>query len=171
MRLHADALMRCCASFLPVHPCSRAVRLAIVLAAAPVLALSSLSTEAILVHYDGYDIHTHTAAFNDLDGWVETAKHQHASHEHDCQLHDPHEHGDDFLIVLDLPDAFLRGRGLPTGITSVAASSLLPRTIAATPTTDTVNPPTYERIWSGAPNLRAGNKVTGILLSNHALLL
>ncbi len=155
--------------YIPVYPASRCVRPLVILAVMPALTLSPLTTEAILIHYDGHDIHTHAVGMNDRNGWVETEEHHH-SHEHDCQMSDPHEHGEDFLILLDLPDALLRLRGLGSG-------SAIDTSMACAPSTGTLAGLSLDR----CPSLSSSaflafpahppSAVAGILLTNHALLL
>lgn len=151
---------------------SRAERLLLMLAVLPALVFSPLDAEAILIHYDGHDIHAHTVVGGDLDSWVETPEHEHAAHEHDCQSLDPHEHGGgDVLIVLELPDAVLRARGLGNGGILVAGSAAVPSLSVGIAIPFAVDAPLQLRSSSVAFTLQPYRTVAGILLSNHALLL
>lgn len=150
----------------------RAMRSVVALVTLPVLALSPLSAESILIHYDGHDIHAHTVGFGDLNGWVETEKHQHASqHNHECQMSCPHEHGGEFLIVLDLPDAVLRMRSLGGGVAFVAGLATGPSTTFVSMSDVANDVPLYVRSLFDAATLPDERAVAAILLTNHALLL
>ncbi len=150
----------------------RAERLLLMLAVLPALVFSPLGADAILIHYDGHDIHAHTVVGRDLDSWVEAPEHEHAAHEHDCQSLDPHEHGGgDVLIVLELPDAVLRARGLGSGAVLVASSAAMPLLNVGIAIPFAVDVPLHVRSSSVSSTLQPDRTVTGILLSNHALLL
>ena len=148
----------------------RLVRSMVTLAIFPVLALSPLSVDAMLIHYDGHDIHTHAVTSDDFDSWTESPEHRHSSHDHDCQVRGRHEHGDDFLILIHLPVAVLRGRSLISAAefaTNVAAPSLAPMARMAV----VQNASLIRDSLFVAPFLSPGRTVSGLLLSNHALLL
>jgi hypothetical protein len=150
----------------------RAERLLLMLASLPALVFSPLGAEAIVIHYDGHDVHAHTVVGRDLDSWVEAAEHEHAAHEHDCQSLDPHEHGaGDILIVLELPDAVLRARGLGSGVVLAASSAAVPPLSVGIAIPFAVDVPLHVRSSSLAFTLKPYRTVAGILLSNHALLL
>ena len=145
----------------------RLVRSMVTLAIFPVLALSPLSVDAMLIHYDGHDIHTHAVTSDDFDSWTETPEHRHSSHDHDCQAHGPHEHGEDFLILIHLPVAVLQGRNL------VSAAEFAPIVAAPTPAAMAVvqNALLSKDSLFVAPFIGPARAVSGLLLSNHALLL
>ena len=148
----------------------RLVRSMVTLAIFPVLALSPLSVDAMLIHYDGHDIHTHAVTSDDFDSWTESPEHRHSSHDHDCQAHGPHEHGDDFLILIHFPVAVIRGRSLINAadfFTNVAAPTPAAMTFKAV----VQDAPLGRDSLFVAPFLSPGRTVSGLLLSNHALLL
>ncbi len=151
-------------------PANRALRVLITLGFAPVLVLSPLTANAVLIHYDGHDVHAHTVAFSGIGNGVEIPDHPHASHGLDCHVHHPHEHdGSTFLIVLHLPDAVRRMRGLGSGVFVAASSTVAPSPVA-------VADALQGTVICGCPTslasaLRPDRTVVGILLSNHALLL
>ncbi|UCC28802.1 MAG: hypothetical protein JSU86_11435 [Phycisphaerales bacterium] len=149
------------------------VRLLAMLAMLPGVVLSPLGAEAILIHHHhGHDIHSHSLTFNDLDVWQRDAEHRHEEHEHDGQQPDsPTDDSGTLLIMVQLPEALLRVRGLSTGNVAVSNPTLQPRAIATIVDADTSNPSCYERLRLLAPNPRACGAVAGILLSSHALLI
>ncbi|MHC4695704.1 MAG: hypothetical protein ACYTFA_03060 [Planctomycetota bacterium] len=153
---------------------NRTVRLLLTLTVLPAVAISPLSTEAILVHYHhGHDVHSHGLTLDELDTWQRDPEHHHEEHEHDGRPVDlPEEDGSPIVIVFDLPDALIRVRGLSTGTFTVSGPVSTPRPITATVVGDTCKSPSFcGRPWTVAPNLRADRIVAGILQSNHALLL
>ncbi len=157
-----------------VKSASRTARLVLTLTVLPAVAISPLSTEAILVHYHhGHEVHSHGLTLDELDDWQRDPEHHHEEHEHDRQPADlPEEDGAPIVIVFDLPDALIRVRGLSTGTVAVSGPTSTPRPITATVVQDTCKSPSfYNRSWTVAPNLRADRIVAGILQSNHALLL
>ncbi len=153
--------MRRWCRFKLIHPGSRAVRLVVALAAGPGLALSPLSTDTLLIHYDGHDIHTHWLGLDDVDSWVETPEHEHSAHEGG---------NNDFVIVLDLPDAVLRARGAGS-VVIVARSAVGPWrwVTAVAPDPEVASP--HRRSLFRAFTLRPKRAVAGLLLTSHALLL
>ncbi len=175
MRLEVGAFMRCWASFIPVNLGSRVVRSVVAFAAAPVLALSPLCAETILIHdHHGHDVHSHKLVLSELDDWLNNPEHRHEEHEHDDQSPDPPaDDGGMIVIVLDLPEALPGVRGMSTSTVVVTGFGPSPSPFAVIPTyVGTANgPPRYTRASSFAPRLRADSTVVGILLSNHALLL
>ena len=148
----------------------RLIRLVVTLTIVPVLALSPLSVDAMLIHYDGHDIHAHTVTLDEFDGWMEAPEHRDSSHDHDCQAHDPNEHGDDFLIVIHLPVAVLRGRNLISAA-ALATNVAVPSLAAMTPMAVVQHAPLGKGSLFVAPFVGPGRTVSGLLLSNHALLL
>ena len=149
---------------------ARIVRLAVTLAVAPVLAMSPLSVDAMLIHYDGHDIHTHAVTSDDFGRWTEPPEHRHAAHDHDCQAHDPHDHGDEFFIVVDLPVAVAKGR--TSGIASlVLASATQTPCPAVAPMAVVQNVSLHGGTFDHAPDSRPARAVSRILQTNHALLL
>lgn len=150
----------------------RTQRSLLILAVLPALVFSPLGAEAILIHYDGHDVHAHAVVGRNLDNWVETAEHEHAARDHDCQSLDPHEHGGgDVLVVLELPDAVLRARGLGSGTAVVANRAAAPLPFVGIAIPFVVDVPLHLRCLSVASILQPDRTVAGILLSNHALLL
>ncbi len=148
------------------------MRLAIMLGVAPALALSPLNIEAILIHYDGSDVHAHAVTVGEIDSWVERPAHESGPHEHDGQAGDPHAHdGGDLLLVLDLPDTDLRLYTPQAGaiVAAFSAAEQLPAVASATIVAD--DTPQHARSWLCAPALRPHRTVAGILQTNHALLL
>lgn len=148
------------------------MRLAIMLGVAPALALSPLNIEAILIHYDGSDVHAHAVTVGQIDSWVETPEHEQGPHEHDGQAGDPHAHdGGDLLLVLELPDTDLRLQAPQAGaiVTAVSAAGRATSVVSATIVTDYA--PQHARLWLSAPALRCDRMVAGILQTSHALLL
>lgn len=149
---------------------ARIVRLAVTLAVAPVLVLGSLSVETMLIHYDGHDIHTHAVASKDIDRLLKAAAHQHFSHDHDCQAHDPHDHGDEFFIVVDLPVAVAKARS--SGIASlVLVSTTTTPCPAVTPIAVVETASIQGGTFDDEPTLGRTRSVSRILQANHALLL
>ncbi len=150
----------------------RTQRSLLILAVLPALVFSPLGAEAILIHYDGHDIHAHAVVGRDIDNWVEGPEHEHAAHDHDCQLLDPHEHGGgDVLVVLELPDAVLRSRGLGSATAVVTSRAAAPLPFVGIAIPSVVDVPLHLRSSSVASLLQPDGTVAGILLSNHALLL
>ncbi len=150
----------------------RAERLLLMLAVLPALVFSPLGAEAILIHYDGHEVHAHTVVGRDIDNWVEAAEREHTAHQHDCLSFDPHEHGGgDVLIVLELPDAALRARGLGSGAALVASSAAVPPLSVGIAVPLAVDASLHVRSSSVASTSQPSRSVVGILLSNHALLL
>ena len=149
------------------------VRLSVVLAMLPGVVLSPLGAEAILIHHHhGHDVHSHSLTFHDLDVWQRDWDHRHEEHEHDGQQADlPTDDSGTLLIMVQLPEAMLRVRGLSTGNVPVSNPASQPPAIATTVDPDTSNPSCHERLRLLAPNPRACSAVAGILLSNHALLI
>lgn len=158
------------AQLMNVAVAERVIRLLVTLAVAPVLAMSPLSVDAMLIHYDGHDIHTHAVTSDDFGRWTEPPEHHHSSHDHDCQAHDPDQHGDDFLIVIDLPVAALRGRDLISASVFAANAVVPSRAVMATMAV-VQNAPLGKGSLFIAPYLGPGRTVSGLLLCNHALLL
>ena len=156
---------------------ARIVRLAVTLAVAPVLVLGSLCVETMLIHYDGHDIHTHAVASKDVDRWLKAAVHRHSGHDHDCQAHDPRDHGDEFFIVVDLPVAVAKGRtsGIASLILASATTIACPRRHTGRtglPAMDTVETASiHGGTFDDAPYLCRTRSVSRILQANHALLL
>lgn len=149
---------------------ARIVRLAVTLAVAPVLVLGSLCVETMLIHYDGHDIHTHAVASKDVDRWLKAAVHRHSGHDHDCQAHDPRDHGDEFFIVVDLPVAVAKGR--TSGIASlILASATTTPCPSVTPMDILETASIHGGTFDDAPYLPQTRTVSRILQANHALLL
>ena len=149
------------------------VRLSVVLAMLPGVVLSPLGAEAILIHHHhGHDVHSHSLTFHDLEVWQRNSEHQHEEHKHDGQQPDsPTDDSGALLIMVQLPEALLRVRGLSTGNIVVSNPASQPRAIATAADVATSNPSCHERLRLLAPNPRACSAVAGILLSNHALLI
>lgn len=141
-------------------------------AVVPVLLVSSLPTQAILIHsHHGHDIHGHTLAIHDLEEWRENSEHQHEEHEHDDQPTDPTEDEDCWIvIVLDLPVAHRDARGASSG---VAVSNAAPATTVLAIDTSAASdgrPRTESQTFSAHP-WRTRSLVADILSTSHALLL
>lgn len=148
------------------------MRLAIMLGVAPALALSPLNIEAILIHYDGSDVHAHAVTVGEIESWVETPQHEHGPHEHDGLAGDPHAHdGGDLLLVLDLPDTDLRLHAPQAGAIATAVSAAGQATSVVSATIAAGYGPQHARLWPCVPALRCGRTVAGILQTSHALLL
>lgn len=156
----------------PIRPAARSVRLMVMLGVAPALVLSPLTADAILIHYDGHDVHAHTVSFIGIEETVETPEHRHGSHEHGNRVIDPREHGDrGLLILVDLPDAAVRARAPGAGLIVTMSSAFAPLcAVNATIPTATGNAIRRSPVSTGPPLPTASTVVT-ILLSNHALLL
>jgi hypothetical protein len=157
----------------------RTARLLLVLAILPAVLLGTVSVEAILIHdHHGQDLHFHTITLDDpadrLESW-------HCEHEPDRHASDPppnrqasdppKENCRTIMIVLELPDALPRVRGLSTRTVVTTGSARFLVHAAVSPDSAASGPSLYARSWSAAPDLRAGSGVAGILLTNHALLL
>ena len=138
----------------------------------PVLLVSSVTSQAILIHnHYGHETHVHAVAAHDLDAWQENSEHQHEEHEHDDRPADSAPDEDQsILIVLDLPVALPRAMGLSCGL---AVSNTAPASkILAIDTTAAANGrPRIDSRTSSARLWRARSLVADILLTSHALLL
>lgn len=138
----------------------------------PVLLVSSVTTQAILIHnHYGHETHVHTMTVHDLDGWQGNSEHQHEGHEHNDRPANPTpEEDQSILIVLDLPLVLPRAVGLSSGL---AVSNTAPAsTILAIDTTAASDD--HPRIESRTPPAclwHARSLVADILLTSHALLL
>ncbi len=145
----------------------------LVLALIPAVVLGTVSVEAMLIHdHHGHDLHVHDLPLDGLSDWRHGQEHDHDDRDHDRlpeQL--PDDDGTNLVIVLELPDAILRVRGLSTGDVGGTriARSLPLVAMDAVPTEGTPN--WRPRPGSAAPDLRADRTVAGILLTSHALLL
>lgn len=148
----------------------RAVRVLVTLAMLPALLLTQ---QAFLIHdHQGHDIHCHPIALKALDDWERGSEHRHDDHEHDGEPADPPaEGGSTVVIVLGIPDAApgLRALSRTTVVGAASAPPLQPMVILA-------DGPAHRRSANDisaslAPNLRADDRVTSILLTSHALLL
>ena len=133
----------------------------------PVLLVSSVTTQAILIHnHHGHETHVHAVTVNDLDEWRENSEHQHEEHEHNDRPtdHTPEE-DQSILIVLDLPVALPHSFGLTVSATAPATTILAKDTAALDGRPRTTTRTSRARPW------RARSLVADILLTNHALLL
>ena len=137
----------------------------------PVLLVSSVTTQAILIHsHHGHETHGHTLAIQDLDEWREKSEHQHEEHEHSDQPTDPTEDKDSsIVIVLDLPVALARALGLSAGV--VVSNAAPATTSLAIHTAASDDHPRIESRTSPACLWHARSLVADILLTSHALLL
>ncbi len=151
----------------------RTARLLLVLALLPAVVLGTFSVEAMLIHdHHGHDLHAHSLPLDGVNDWRNAPKHDHEDHDHDRlpeQL--PDDDGSTVMIVLELPDALLRVRGLSARDMVSARSVRLPLLVAVAPAPTANTAYTNARPSSAAPDLRAGSMVADILLTNHALLL
>ena len=138
----------------------------------PVLLVSSVTTQAILIHnHHGHETHVHTGTVQDLDEWQGNSEHQHEGHEHNDRPTNPTPDDDQsILIVLDLPLVLPRALGLSSGL---AVSNTAPAsTILAIDTTAASDDhPRIESRTSPACLWHARSLVADILLTSHALLL
>ncbi len=149
---------------------SRAVRVLVALAMLPALLLTQ---QAFLIHdHHGHDIHYHPIALSGLDDWESDPEHQHDEHKHDGQPADVSAEGSStVVIVLEFPDAALRGRTLLRTAVLGAASTPPPLPVAILAEAPAHRCSPKEPSASFPPNLHADDTVRSILLSNHALLL
>ena len=148
----------------------RTARSVFVLAMLPAVVLGQVSAEAILIHdHHGQDLHFHTLTLNDPTDPLERWR---CEHEPSRRATDPlNEDCSTIVIVLELPDALPRVRGLSAGTSVAKGFAPSPVPVAATPDPAARHPSLYAHPWFAAPNLHAGSMVAGILLANHALLL
>ncbi len=138
----------------------------------PVLLVSSVTTQAILVHnHHGHETHAHAVTTHDLGEWQENSEHQHEEHEHDDRPADPTEDNDQpILIVLDLPVALARAQGFANGV--VVSNTAPASTVLAIDTTAASDGrPRIESRTSSVRLWPARSLVADILLTSHALLL
>ena len=148
-------------------------RLLATLVTLPALVLSPLTAQAVLIHdHQGHDTHTHTLSVHDLDELQRDSEHQHEKHDHDGLPVDPAEdEGPPILIVLDLPDALPGARTFSAGAAVAAGIGGALRTPAINRCVVEDGRPLVESQQTLANIPRARGLVTGILLTNHALLL
>jgi len=148
-------------------------RLMVTLVVLPALVLSPLTAQALLIHdHHGHDTHGHTVTLCDLDDVREDSEHQHDEHDHDgLQVDPPEDEGTPIVIVLDLPEMLPGARTSSAGMTVATGIGAALRTLATnTCVVDDGRPPVEsQQTLANIP--RARGLVTGILLSNHALLL
>jgi hypothetical protein len=135
--------------------------------------LSPLTAQAILIHdHHGHDTHSHALSVHELDELRSNPEHQHEEHEHDGLPVDPAEdEGTPIVIVVDLPEA-LRGARTSSAGAAVATgigAALRTLTINSCVVEDSRHPVESQQTLANIP--RARSLVTGILLTNHALLL
>ncbi len=155
----------------------RTARLMLVLALLPAVVLGTVSVEAMLIHdHHGHDLHAHSLPLDEVNDWRNNPEHGHEDHEHDGLPEEPpDDDGSTVVVVLELPHALLRVRGLSAsepGRPRPGRPARLPLPVAVAPEPVASIPcPTNACPWSAAPNLRAGSMVAGILLTSHALLL
>ncbi len=142
-------------------------------AVVPALLVNSLTTRAILIHnHHGHEMHGPTMTLCDLDDLRENSEHQHDKHDHDGLPVDPAENeGTPILIVLDLPEALPGARTFSAGAAVTAGIGAARRTLAINSyvVEDGRAPVESQQTLASIP--RARSLVTGILLTNHALLL
>ncbi len=138
----------------------------------PVLLLSSVTSQAILVHdHHGHETHSHIVASHDLDQWEVNSEHQHDDHEHDGQPADPTKDEDNSMVVeFELPVALPGSRVVSTG---VVVSNTVPSMIlvAISGMVSSKDRPHLESQTSCARIRHARSAVVDILLTNHAILL
>ncbi len=138
----------------------------------PVLLVSSVTTQAILIHdHHGHEIHGHALTIHDLDEWRENSERHHEEHEHGDPPANPSDDEDQSIwIVLDLPVALPGVHGLSRGVvvTSTAPATTM---LALDNTAASGRRSPYESGSSCAHVQRARSLVAGILLTSHALLL
>ena len=148
-------------------------RLLATLVVLPALVLSPLTAQAILIHdHHGHDTHGHTVTLCDLDDLRENSEHQHEEHDHDGLPVDPAEdEGTPILIVLDLPEALPGTRTISGGAAVATGIGAVLRTLAINSRAVEDGRPLVESQQTSADIPRAHGLVTGILLTNHALLL
>jgi len=151
----------------------RTARLLLVLALLPAVVLGTVSVEAMLIHdHHGHDLHTHSLPLDEVNNWRNTPEHGHEDHEHDGLPEEPSDDdGDAVVVVLELPDALLRTRGLSAGNVVCPRFTRLPVLVAVAPSLAVSIPCPSAGPGPTAPRLRVGSAVSSILLSNHALLL
>lgn len=145
----------------------------LVLALLPAVVLGTLGVEALLIHdHHGHDLHAHGLAIDDVNDWRNIPGRSHEHHEHDGLPEEtPDDDGSSIVLVLELPDALLKVRGLSAGNVTAAPFARLQPLIAVAPE-PTANALCLDtRPGFAAPDLRAGSVIADILLTNHALLL
>ncbi len=138
----------------------------------PVLLVSSVTTQAILIHdHHGHEIHGHALTIHDLDEWLENSERQHEEHEHDDRPADPSDDEDQsILMVLDLPVALPGAHGSSRGV--VVTSTAPATTMLAVDNTAASGRRSHYKTESSCAHVRrARSLVAGILLTSHALLL
>ncbi len=143
------------------------------LVALPALVLSPFTVRALLIHdHHGHDTHVHTVRLGDLDDIRENSEHRHQEHHHDGPPVDPADNENaPILIVLGLAEALPGSRTASAG-TAVGTSIGAARRILAIHSgamEDSRAHVENQRTFAEIP--RARSLVTGILQSNHALLL
>lgn len=137
----------------------------------PVLLVSSVTTQAILIHnHHGHETHVHTGTVQDFNEWHGNSEHQHEDHEHNDRPANPTPDDDQsILIVLDLPLVLPRALGLSSGL--AVSNTASATTILAIDTTASDGRPRIESRTSPACLWHARSLVADILLTSHALLL
>lgn len=138
----------------------------------PVLLVSLVTTQAILIHnHHGHEIHVHAVMVNDLNEWHGNSEHLHEAHEHNDHPTDPAPDEDhSILILLDLPVALRHAFGLSGGF-AVSDTAPASKVLAFGTTTASDGPPGLEGRTSPARSWHARGLVADILLTSHSLLL
>jgi hypothetical protein len=159
--------------YIPVRHVRPIGHLLATLAAAPALILSPLTAQAIVIHnHHGHETHAHTLTYHDLDDCRENPEHQHEEHEHDRKPTDPAEdESGSILVLLGLPPALARARGLAIGAVVSTGMAATARALTVSNNTGEDGRSLVESRGSPAPPGRAHRLVASILLTSHALLL
>ena len=126
-----------------------------------------------MIHdHHGHDTNGHTITIYDLDDVRENSEHRHGKHDHDGLPVDPtDDEGTPILIVLDLPEVLPGARTSSAGAAVATGIGAALRTLAINRLLVEDGRPPVESQQTLANIPRARSLVTGILLTNHALLL
>lgn len=163
----------------------RTTRLVLTILMLPVM---MFGPRAFLIHdHQGHDIHSHTLTTCEMGMWSRESEHVHSEHlhnehQHREDHHSEHQHGnspgynlqnDDelFTIVMGLPEALIVLRGSVTFNIVIAGHTSSIATNIAMPVVTEHGSTLSTLGTSFAPSLRAGNRITQILLTNHTLLI
>lgn len=158
--------------------CATRLLLAIVL-----LPATAFGPQAFLIHdHLGHDAHFHALTHCDLGMRYHEPEHKHGEHKHEKDQHEDHHHGNQqgsnhqkidniFAIVIGLPEAHIVLRGTATGSILIVSNTRSALTKVNAFAAIDENPTRHSNISSFARNLRAGNTIADILLTNHALLI
>ncbi len=156
--------------YMPVRSIRRVSRFSVAMSVLPAVMLSPLTAPALVIHdHHGHDTHGHAVTLCDLDHHSENPDHRHEKHDHDGLPVE--DEGSSILIVLDIPEALPGARAYASGTVVASGIGVALRTLVTNRCMVDVDPfPVGSRRTLG-DILRADGLVTGILLTNHALLL